>query len=374
MKNTLGRRLSPFSLLLLFFLASHTGAESRFVDIALRSVALGNNLLGDPPNRNIRIYLPPDYDANLERRYPVIYLLHGFTGTNRSWELLANLKRRTDTLIEQGTIRPMIIVMPDAFNKYRGSFYTNSLVTGNWEDFITAELVQYIDSTYRTLAQTSSRGIAGHSMGGYGALKLAMKHPEIYSAVYGLSACCVGFVERQVDWSINDAAWSATLQFAAADSFASANFAVQSHIAAAAAMSPNPESPPFFVDFPFELVEGEVQTVESVWQQWKTHMPLHMLPQYENNLRQFSGIRFDVGRSDRFPHIPVDNRAFSAALTEAGIKHVFEEYDGNHTNRIGQRIETAAWPFFSEVLNFAAELPAVEESTWGIVKSGFLSQ
>ena len=289
-------------------------------------------LLGDSPDRIVRIYLPSGYNDNPNQRYPVIYLLHGYTGTSISWELLGSIQRNTDALIEQGTIRPMIVVMPDALNKYRG--------------------------------------IAGHSMGGFGAFRLAMLYPETYSAVYDLSACCLGFVERQADGTIDDAAWRATLQFASTD-FTNANLTTQSHIAASAVMSPNPENPPFYVDFPFELVEGEVQIIESVWNRWAAQMPFHMLPQYVDNLRQFRGIRFDVGRSDRFAHIIADSRALSAALDQAGIDHVFEEYDGNHLNRIGQRIETTAWPFFSTTLNFEKEPGIVEESTWGIVKSGF---
>ena len=82
----------------------------------------------------------------------------------------------------------MIIVLPSTYNKYAGSWYTNSTLTGNWKDFITLDLVDYIDNNYRTIASVGSRGIAGHSMGGYGALKLAMSHPDIYSAVFGLSA------------------------------------------------------------------------------------------------------------------------------------------------------------------------------------------
>ena len=165
--------------------------EGQLVDVAVHSPSLEGNLLEDSAGRNVTIYLPPEYEENPEQRYPVIYLLHGFFATNKIWigreYLNINIKSIADDLINQEKIIPMIIVMPDARNKYQGSFYANSPVTGSWEDFITQELVEYTDRTYRTLSQVVSRGIAGHSMGGDGAMKLALKHPDTYSAVYSMS-------------------------------------------------------------------------------------------------------------------------------------------------------------------------------------------
>jgi enterochelin esterase-like enzyme len=349
-------------------------AGGRLVEEVVHSAALEGNLLGDSPDRNVTVYLPPGYDENPGRRYPVIYLLHGYTGTNALWTGSGylgsmNIQEIADRLVESGTINPMLIIMPDARNKYRGSMYTNSPVTGNWEDFVVQELVAYIDGKYRTLDRVESRGIAGHSMGGYGALKLAMKHPEIYSAVYGISACCLGFVDREADWTISSTAWPPTLQMESADQFASAGFASQAQIALAAAFSPNADHPPFYADFPFELADGKAQLIEPVWERWIAHTPLGMLESFGSNLRQLRAVRFDVGTADGFPHIPTDSRAFSLALDAAGIPHMFQEYEGDHLNRIAERIETEVLPFFSQMLRTEAGPTAVQATSWGHIKA-----
>lgn len=174
--------LIPFSIFAL---------EGKIVSKTVHSQALEDNLLGDSPDRSVIIYLPQGYEENPDKRYPVIYLLHGYSDDPFIWTKTRNISNICDTLIEQGAIQHMIIVMPNAKNKYLGSWYTNSSVAGNWEDFITQDLVAYVDSTYRTIPLSASRGIAGHSMGGYGAMKLAMKHPDIYGAAYAVSGVLV---------------------------------------------------------------------------------------------------------------------------------------------------------------------------------------
>ena len=138
--------------------------------------------MGENPTRAVSIYLPPGYDQSNES-YPVIYFLHGFTADHQ----IAPLKDILDYAIAKQRIRPFIWVAPNQKTSYDGSFYSNSGLFGNWEDFTVETLVEYIDSHYRTLKNKDSRGITGHSMGGYGALKLAMKHPDVYGSVYAIS-------------------------------------------------------------------------------------------------------------------------------------------------------------------------------------------
>jgi enterochelin esterase-like enzyme len=97
------------------------------------------------------------------------------------------MKEVLDYAINEKRIRPFILVISDQRTTYDGSFYSNSELFGNWEDFTVEDLVKYMDNNYKTLASATSRGITGHSMGGYGALKLAMKHPEVFGSVYALS-------------------------------------------------------------------------------------------------------------------------------------------------------------------------------------------
>src|SRR5712691_7752223 len=171
--------------------------EGQLVSNTVHSRALGGNLLGDTADRSVIVYLPPSYDSTPTKRYPVVYLLHGNSVRNTVWTegrfQGLNIKTATDALIAAGTIREMILVMPDVSNRYLGSHYANSVLTGHWADFISHELVRYIDAAYRTMPSPPSRGLAGHSMGGRGTLYLAMKYPGVYSAIYGLSSGRMAF-------------------------------------------------------------------------------------------------------------------------------------------------------------------------------------
>ena len=339
------------------------------VNQTVHSPALVANLLGDSPDRTVAIYLPPGYQGSTSR-YPVIYLLHGFGSTSRATEAWtqgewANVPRMMDRLIAAGKIQKMIVVMPDASTRLGGAFYTNSAAAGNWEDFITRDLVSSIDTRYRTIRRASSRGIAGHSMGGYGALKLAMKHPDIYGAVYGLSACCM---EWNDGMSAANPAWDKTVGFKTLDDVAAAqNYIVESGfnfkdpevpraffslalLALSAAWSPDPERPPFYADL---LVEGSGDSRKAPEMRqalWSANMPVAMLDQYRSNLARLRAIALDVGSQDENHDIRAGARDFDAGLTRNGIAHQFEEYEGTHMSRIGERLETEALPFFSRAL------------------------
>ncbi|MDH3512888.1 MAG: esterase family protein [Gammaproteobacteria bacterium] len=192
--------------------ATETGS-GRFIETTIQAPSLAGNLLGDPTEQPISLYLPPSYDVSPSKRYPVVYLLHGFTGTNRTWmvntkpevgePLLGSTDReyshrgyldgwRLDEMIVAGKIREMIVVAPNSRNAYKHSYYVNSVATGNWEDYIVRDVVDYIDGNYRTLPQASSRGLAGYSGGGYGSKYIGMKHPDVFSSVFALAPCCLG--------------------------------------------------------------------------------------------------------------------------------------------------------------------------------------
>ncbi len=158
------RRLRPgFGLALLVF-ATALNAQapaSRLVHDTVHSAALEGNKYGDSPNRSLLVYLPPSYASNPTKRYPVVYLLHGFTASEASWArgyAGFDIGRSTDSLVAAGAVREMIIVMPNALTRLHGSFYVNSSSEGGWDDFISSELVSYIDAKYRTLAAPRSRG------------------------------------------------------------------------------------------------------------------------------------------------------------------------------------------------------------------------
>jgi S-formylglutathione hydrolase FrmB len=332
------------------------------VEETVRSKALEGNLFADSARRTVLIYLPPGYTQSTERRYPVVYLLHGYKGSARQWVGAAgewNIRDVADGLIAAKKAREMIIVMPDVKNRLGGSFYTDSVATGNWEEFLSRELVAYVDGKYRTLAQPASRGIAGHSMGGYGAILLAMKHPDVFGATYALSAATLGWGG---DFSADSPAWDTALSFrtlADFDGAKSTDYLAQALVAMAAAWSPDPAKSPFFGSYPVSGRGQQRKREDDAYARWSANLPVNMVDQYRANLARLRGIAFDVGTRDQFSHIPLTNRAFAKALSRNRIPHTFEEYDGDHNERVPERIETKALPFLSRVLTTeAAPAPA----------------
>jgi enterochelin esterase-like enzyme len=150
-----------------------------FDDLSLPSKILKSD-------RKFAIYLPPDYETS-NRKYPVLYLLHGSGDDQTGWVQFGEVLSITDKAIDDGTATPMIIVMPDGNTGRRG--YFNDL-KGDWnyEDFFFQELVPFIEKKYRVKTEKRSRAIAGLSMGGGGAFMYALHHPELFSSACPLSA------------------------------------------------------------------------------------------------------------------------------------------------------------------------------------------
>ncbi len=347
-KKQLGGMTVFFILLVLagHFLAAPVAA--RLVEDTLQSPALAGNLLGDPATRTVTIYLPPRYDEEPARRYPVVYLLHGFKAKNHSWIKPAPagqgllVQELADALIAAGRIQPLIIVMPDGSNSYGGSFYLNSPVTGNWQDFISRDLVAYIDRTYRTLPQATARGLAGHSMGGYGAVMLGMRHPEVFGAVYALSPACLVFAEHflNLQWD----SLQSVANLSDRQQFPHLDWRQQVIIAIGAAVAPNPNNPPWLFDLPLQRQNGRLELDEAIWQRWLQSDPSTLAEPLRANLSRLR-LAFDMGRADRL--LP-QSRQFHARLAQLNIKHVYEEYDGDHGNRLRERLQDKTLPFFSD--------------------------
>ena len=315
--------------------------------IKVHGKGLEGNLSGDSPDREVAVYLPPGYKANPKRRYPVVSLLHGFTdsdaklyGYEKHW---MNLPEVLNKAFGQDKKPEMIFVTPNAFTRFQGSMYSNSVTTGNWEDFVARELVAYIDKNYRTLPRAASRGLAGHSMGGYGAMRIGQKYPDIFSSLYLLSPCCLEPASNVAQ----DAAAQARLQAVRTQAdLEQADFMTKITFASAAAWSPNPQKPPFFLDLPVE--NGQVQPL--VLARWTANRPLATVDQHIFNIRKLRALAFDAGTKDR--GIAASIKELDKVLDGYGIKHFYEEYEGDHINRVAERIETSLLKFFSENLSF----------------------
>jgi enterochelin esterase-like enzyme len=314
--------------------------------ITVHGKGLEGNLEGDSPDRDVAVYLPKSYATERARRYPVLYLLHGFTDDVDNWwgvkPHFVNVPEVIGKALASGGVREMIVVMPNAFTRYQGSMYSNSPTIGNWERFISAELVDAIDSRYRTIAAAQSRGLAGHSMGGYGAARIGMKHPEVFSSIYLLSPCCMAPSEPR------EQAAKAMEAIHLPDDVAKADFGTKAVMASAAAWSPDPNRPPFFFDLPWK--DGQLQP--DVLAKWKENAPLVMMDQYIANWKKLRAIAFDAGAQD--VQIAATVQTLHERLTALGIPHDFEIYQGTHTSRIAERLETWTLPFFSKHLSFQA--------------------
>jgi S-formylglutathione hydrolase len=325
------------------FAASGTGTV---LHIKVHAKSLEGNLEGDSPDRDVSVYLPPSYEKNKSRHYPVVYFLHGFTDSDDKWygptKHWINLPTVIDKALTNPDSREMIFVTPNAFTRYQGSMYSSSVTTGDWEKFVSEELIAYVDSHYRTIPRRDSRGLAGHSMGGYGALRIGMKHPEIYSSVYLLSACCISATFLQ--FREEEMAKAEKIKDPA--EVAQAEFLTKIILAASAAWSPDPKNPPLFLDTPG--MKGPKQT--EVFNKWTANAPLAQIDQYIDNLRELKAIAMDVGDSDH--GINETTKELDQVLIKYEIPHSFEVYTGDHLNHIADRIETKVVPFFSKSLAF----------------------
>lgn len=299
------------------------------------SQLLKNNFLNDPSVRRVGVYLPPDYDAS--KRYPSVYLLAGFTGrgtmmlNESAWD--ENIQTRLDRLIATNRIQPMIVVLPDCFTRYGGSQYINSEGTGRYEDYFIQELVPYIDTHYSTHADPARRGVAGKSSGGFGALTLGMRNPEIFSAV----ACHSGDMHFDLCYRQDFAPTLRSIkQYGGIEKFittfrdlhpkAGDFHAILSTVGYAACYSPNVNSPWGF-DLPFDLLTGEWH--DAVWARWKAWDPIESIPRYGQALRSLRLLYLDAGLRDEF-NLQFGARTLAARLKRAGIAYRHEEFDDGH--------------------------------------------
>lgn len=299
------------------------------------SEVLEGNPLGDPATRRVPVYLPPDYDQTL--RYPTLYLLAAFGNrglkflNDELWE--ENIQERLDRLIGEGRVRPFILVMPDGSTRYGGSQYLNSVATGNYEDHI-LELVNYIDGKYPTIADASYRAVAGHSSGGFGALRFGMRHPDVFGLVADHSGDkCFDLTYKPYAGEflryferVGKEGLRRLLRNPGEELRLGVPHEAINQIAMAAAYAPNPNSE-FGFDAPFDLHTGAL--LADVWARWLSFDPLEIVEQYADALRSLRLLYLDCGRFDEY-NLLYGARMFTEKLRALGIPFQYEEYDGGH--------------------------------------------
>jgi enterochelin esterase-like enzyme len=327
--------------------AAIPGAKPVTVEhIKVHGAALEGNLEGDAVDRDVIVFLPPSYATAKHRRYPVVYALHGYSIGAEQWTHEIHVPQTIEGAFTQGA-KEMIVVLPDSKTVHNGSMYSSSVTTGDFERFISHDLVAYVDAHYRTIPERRSRGLVGHSMGGYGATRVGMKHSNVFGSLYIMSPCCLSpmgnrppnaELEKQLE-AVKTPEDSAKLAFFA-----------RAMLASAAAWAPDPKNPPLFLDLPVK--DGAAQP--DIVAKFTANAPLAFIDQYIDNLREYHAISIDVGDQDG---LRFDTIKLHEVLDEYGIANGFEIYHGTHISAVADRFQNHVLPFFSQNLTFPRSGP-----------------
>jgi enterochelin esterase-like enzyme len=318
-------------------LAADAAPAGALEKVTVHSPSLEGNLSGDSADRAVFIYLPAGYAKEKKRRYPVVYFLHGFAATAERYVEFLSLPGPIDRAVAAGKLAEAIYVLPDTMNRFGGSMYSSSPTIGDWEGFIARDLVGYVDSHYRTLARRESRGLAGHSMGGYATLRIGMKNPDVFGALYSMSACCTD--PRKAAPNDADMEKIMTLeQVEKMTPFARTTLAVSASWAA------NIAKPPLYLDLPTQ--GGQVQ--QDVLDRYTANAPSVMVSQYASQLKRYKAIAMDIGLQDS---LIAGNAATDTQLTRLGVPHSYSTYEGDHMNKVAARFEQFVVPFFAQHLD-----------------------
>ena len=346
------------------------GPDGRLVVVEHTSKILDGNALGDPHVRKLGVWLPPQYDGGAGnargRRFPVLWDMVGFTGSGLAhvnWKPFSdNVPERAARLIHERKMGPAIIVFPDCFTALGGNQYVNSSAIGNYADYLTRELIPFVDREFRALRSREHRGCFGKSSGGYGAIIHGMKSPQYWGAIADHSGDSYFDFVYWHDWpnTLNDLARFRSVKrkpgrydalregrrAGLADGFddgrvkrflehvweAEKLTVAEGHtimnLCMAATYDPDPKAPLGF-RLPFNLETGE--PIAKRWKNWLAHDPINMVAKHRAGLKSLSGIYIDCGWRDQY-HIHYGTRILSARLAQAGIAHTYEEYDDNHSD------------------------------------------
>jgi enterochelin esterase-like enzyme len=325
-------------------------------DCSVPAPALEGNLLGDAALLRVVVLLPDGYETS-SRSYASIYLLAGYGADAGS---LGDVIAEGFSIADLPETEPAILVVVDGMNAFGGSFYVDSTVTGNWDGAISGDLVGWVDGNYRTAAQAASRGIAGHSMGGFGAFGIAMRHPDVFGAVYALSGDFVDedgltawlgdpTAEGEVLDALDSlAALSPEQATAQLPEIASSSYEVEQAFAAGSAFAPDPDARSL-MRYPFRREGAAIVRDEGVWRTWRAGLadwPARV-DRYGAGLAQLRAIGLDYGTTDEYPWIPAGNRALAELLRGAGISVTEATFEGGHANQLSERVALYMLPFFS---------------------------
>ena len=348
------------------------------------SKVLADNPLGDPHVRKLAVWLPAEYDQGATRgrgrRFPVFVDMVGFTGSGLAhvaWKNFSeNVPERAARLIHEKAMAPTILVFPDCFTALGGNQYVNSSAIGRYADYLTKEIVPFVDREFRTLASREHRGCFGKSSGGYGAIIHGMRYASTWGAIadhsgdayfdfvyfhdwpntlnelskyrakpqkagaYDAAACAKGLDDGRDDGRVKrflQAVWKKP-KLSMAEGHCIMNLCM------AATYDPDPRAPNGF-RLPFNMETGEL--IAERWSRWRANDPVNLVTKYRKNLASLRGIYIDCGWRDQY-HIQYGSRVLSRRLHSARIAHTYEEFDDNHSD-VDYRMDVSL-PFLSRAL------------------------
>jgi S-formylglutathione hydrolase FrmB len=354
--------------------------QGTLVILEHESRVLKDNPLGDPYVRRLAVWLPPQYDLHRGKRFPVLFDLAGFTGSGLghiAWKNFSeNIPERVARLVHEKRIPPVVLVFPDCFTALGGNQYINSSAVGRYADYLTCELVPFVDREFRTLASRDHRGCFGKSSGGYGAFMHGMKYPHVWGAVANHSGDAYFEFVYGHDWPNTltelakyrdppqtegryDAARMSKNTGRGLDDGRVRRFLetvwrkhrlsmgeghALMNLCMAATYDPDPRAPNGF-RLPYDLETGEL--LPQRWKRWREHDPINLVSRYAKNLKSLRGIFIDCGWRDQY-HIQYGTRILSKRLQAAGVPHRYEEFDDTHSD-IDYRLDVSL-PFLLKAL------------------------
>ena len=269
--------------------------DDRIQSISIEAPSLLKSVIPNKPQQDLVVILPTDYHVN-KKSYPVLYYLHGYGGRPSQAKVLAPYSQN------------FIVVGINGYNKFAGSFYANSVVTGNWEDFVIKDTINFIDSNYRTIKSAKGRGIAGFSMGGVAAINIALKHPEIYQSLFALSPAAFG--RNGMDKAVKHLAeggWTRLL-----DGYA-------------ATFAPKVDGS----DLPWHAWDAKNEKIRTMWDSgwgnWKTK-----IGNYAKGETHLARVRIEYGKYDKLPWIPEGALFVANMLKNRGQTIEIVDHNGGH--------------------------------------------
>ena len=344
--------LSALLLCVVSAVAQDAEGKSTIVDRVIHSKNFEGNKIGVSADRKLAVYLPGGYDR-ASKRYPVLYFFPSPFDGYRTLFDKSGAQALFDRAIERGTVRSFILVSVDMTTPLGASWFVNSPVTGNWEDFVLQELVPYVDARFRTIPTRDARGLVGQHMGAYGAIRIGMKHADVFGSIYGMNPVGAGsgvqIMDSRPNWDL--LVHAVSLDEVRKDGFSAIFTSIfQAHL-------PNPENPPLYVDLPAHREAGQLVIDSKLTARLRDSFFLEsMIPEYADNLKRLRGFKFDWSRNDAIWDHVYSNQAFTHKLNEFGIMHEAEEYNGlwdadPYWGAEG-RVMADVLPFFQQHLEF----------------------